>query len=53
MFEGDEDGGDGSLVSLGQMLGEILQEIDFVGDLAYAGQGQHQGWMCTGRVCVR
>ena len=42
MFEGDEDGGDGSLVPLGQMLGEVLQEIDLVGDLQCADLGQHQ-----------
>lgn len=33
MFEDYEYRGDGSLVALGQMLGEVLQEIDFVGDL--------------------
>ena len=33
MVEGYEYGGERSLISLGQMLGEILQEIDFVGDL--------------------
>ena len=36
MVKGDEDGGDRSLVSLRQMLREVLQEIDFVGDLGYA-----------------
>ena len=33
MVEGYEYGGERSLISLGQMLREILQEIDFVGDL--------------------
>lgn len=33
MLEGYENRGDRSLVSLGQMLREILQEVDFVGDL--------------------
>lgn len=32
MFEGYEYRGDRSLVSLGHMLGEILQEVNLVGD---------------------
>lgn len=42
MFEGYEYRGDRSLVSLGHMLGEILQEVNFVGDLEYTEIGQHQ-----------
>ena len=45
MFEGDEDGGNGSLVSLRQVLGEILQEVDFVGDLESAEVGQRLRWV--------
>ena len=42
MVESYEYGGNRSLISLGQMLREILQEIDFVGDLGYAEIGQRQ-----------
>lgn len=33
MVEGYEDGGDGSLISLRKMLGEVLQEDIFIFDL--------------------
>ena len=51
MVEGYEYGGERSLISLGQMLREILQEIDFVGDLGYAELGQRQCWV-EQRVCA-
>ena len=53
MFEGDEYGGDRSLVSLRQMLGEILQEIDFIGDLEAAEVGQRRRWVEKDGVRVR
>lgn len=45
MFEGYEYGGDGPLVSLGQMLGEVLEEVDLVGDLEDAEFGQCERWL--------
>ena len=42
MVEGYEDGGKRSLISLGQMLREVLQEVDFVGDLEYMEIGQRR-----------
>lgn len=53
MVEGYEYGGERSLISLGQMLREILQEIDFVGDLGYAELGQRQFWVRAASVCVQ
>lgn len=50
MLEGYENRGDRSLVSLGQMLREILQEVDFVGDLGCAEISQHQRWVTVGRI---
>lgn len=53
MVEGYEYGGERSLISLGQMLREILQEIDFIGDLGYAELGQRQCWVRAASVCVQ
>lgn len=33
MLEGDQDGGGGSLVALGELLGEVVEEAVFVFDL--------------------
>lgn len=42
MVQSYKDGGSRSLISLGQMLREILQEVDFVGDLEHTKIGQCQ-----------
>ena len=53
MVEGYEYGGNGSLISLGQMLREILQEVDLVGDLESAESGQRKPWVGTESVGVQ
>lgn len=53
VFEAYKYGGNGPLVSLGQMLREVLKEVDLVGDLWYAQVGQHQHCVKTERACVR